>query len=78
MSDVIEPFLVMIGCDEPQTLPLSLPPPNPNSAWSSSEWVFAKQPQRWNALQNVQWDVSQLLPRLVSQQRRSLAQRKVA
>ncbi|BCG76030.1 hypothetical protein MesoLj113a_71880 [Mesorhizobium sp. 113-1-2] len=79
MSDVIEVFLeVMIGFEEREAPPRSLPPLKPNSAWSSSEWVFGNEPRWCNELQNVQWDISHLLPRLVGQQRRSLAQSKAA
>lgn len=78
MSDVIVVFLAMIGFEEPETLPRSLPPLKPNSAWSSGEWVFGIGTRRRYELQNVQWDISHLLPRLVSQQRCSLAQSKAA
>lgn len=78
MSDVIEAFLVVTGFEEPETLPRSLPPLKPNSAWSSSEWVFGIGPRRWTELQNLQWGISHLLPRLVSQQRCSLAHSKAA
>ncbi|BCG97429.1 hypothetical protein MesoLj131a_62930 [Mesorhizobium sp. 131-2-1] len=78
MSDVIEAFLVVIGFEEREALPRSLHPLKPNSARSSSEWVFGNEPRRWNALQNVQWDISHLLPRLVSLQRCSFAQSKAA
>ncbi|CCV09163.1 hypothetical protein MESS2_870016 [Mesorhizobium metallidurans STM 2683] len=46
MSDVIEAFLVVIGFEEPETLPRSLHPLKPNSAWSSGEWVFGIGPPR--------------------------------
>ncbi|QKC98916.1 hypothetical protein EB231_33180 [Mesorhizobium sp. NZP2298] len=78
MSEVIEAFLEVIGFDEREALPRSLPPLKPNSAWTSSEWGFGNEPRRWNELQDVQWDISHLLPRLVSLQRRSIAQLKAA
>lgn len=78
MSDVIEAFLVVIDFKEPEGLPRSLHPLKPNSAWSSGECVFGIGPRRWTELQNLQWGISPLLPRLVSQQRRALARRKVA
>lgn len=78
MSEVIEAALEVIGFDEREALPSSLPPLKPNSARTSSEWVFGNEPRRWNELQDVQWDISHLLPRLVSQQRCSLAQSKAA
>lgn len=78
MSDVMEAFLVVIGFEELEALPRSPQPLKPNSAWSSSERVFGNEPRRWNALQNVQWDISHLLPRLVSQQRCPLAHSEAA
>lgn len=35
MSDLIAAFLVVIGFEEPETLPRSLHPLKPDSAWSS-------------------------------------------
>lgn len=78
MSGEIEAFLLVIGFEEREALPRSLHPLKPSSAWSSSEWVCGIEPRRWNAQQNVQWDISHLLPRLVSQQRCSLAHSKAA
>ncbi|ANN60907.1 hypothetical protein EFV37_32990 [Mesorhizobium loti] len=78
MSGVIEAFLVVIGFEEREALPRSLHPLKPNSAWSSGECVFGIGPRRWTELQNLQWGISHLFPRLVSLQRRSLAQSKVA
>ncbi len=78
MSDVIAAFLVVIGFEEPEILARNLPPLNPNSVWSSAEPVFGIGSRRWTELQNLQWGISDLLPRLVSEQRRSLARRKVA
>ncbi|OBP78281.1 hypothetical protein BAE42_29460 [Mesorhizobium loti] len=78
MTGVIAAFFEVIGFKEGEALPRSLRPLKPNSAWSSGEWVCGNEPRRWNALQNVQWDISHLLPRLVSQQRCSLAHSKAA
>ncbi|PDQ22627.1 hypothetical protein CN311_02675 [Mesorhizobium sanjuanii] len=78
MSGVIKGFPVVIGFEEPDALPRSLRSQKPSSAWSSGEWVFGNEPRRWNALQNVQWDISHLLPRLVSQHRCSFARSKAA
>ncbi|UVK48989.1 hypothetical protein BPNPMPFG_006642 (plasmid) [Mesorhizobium sp. AR07] len=78
MSDVIEALLVVTGFEEPETLPRSLHPLKPNSAWSSGGSVFGNEPRLWNELQNVQWDISHLLPPLVTQQRCSLARSKDA
>lgn len=78
MSEVIGAFLEVIGFDEREALPRSLPPLKPNSACTSSEWGFGNEPRRWNELQNLQWDISHLLPRLVSQQRCCLAHSKAA
>ncbi|OBP80080.1 hypothetical protein [Mesorhizobium loti] len=78
MSDVIEAFLVVTGVEEREALPHSLPPLKPNSAWNSGDWVFGIEPRQWTEMQNMQWDISHLLPRLVGQQRRSRAQSKAA
>lgn len=71
MSDLIAAFLVVIGFEEPETLPRSLHPLKPDSAWSPGGWVL-----EWNELQNVQWDISHRLPRLISRQRCSLLTRR--
>lgn len=78
MSGVIEAFLLVIGFEEREALPRSLHPLKPNSAWSSSEWVFGNEPRRWNKLHNMPHGIPHLLPRLVSQQRCSLAHSKAA
>ncbi|PBB11775.1 hypothetical protein CK231_22085 [Mesorhizobium loti] len=78
MSDVIAAFLVVIGFEEPETLPHSLPPLKSDSAWSSGVWVFRIGPRRWNELKSVRRDISHLLPRLRSRQRCSLAHSKAA
>ncbi|PBB89663.1 hypothetical protein CK215_26240 [Mesorhizobium sp. WSM3864] len=78
MSDVIEPFLMMIGFEEPETLPHRLHPLKPSSARSSGVWVFRIGRRRWNELQSVRRDASHLLPRLISRQRSSLAHSRAA
>ncbi|PBB40026.1 hypothetical protein CK222_30125 [Mesorhizobium sp. WSM3866] len=78
MSDVIEPFLMMIGFEEPETAPHRFHPLKPDCAWSSGVWVFRIGPRRWNELQSVRRVISPLLPRLRSRQRCSIAHSKAA
>ncbi|PBB31165.1 hypothetical protein CK218_28230 [Mesorhizobium sp. WSM3879] len=78
MSDVIEPFLIMIGFEEPETLPHRFHPLKPSSARSSGVWVFRIGPRRWNELESVRWVISHLLPRLRSRQRCSIAHSRAA
>ncbi|RWE19780.1 hypothetical protein EN860_032560 [Mesorhizobium sp. M00.F.Ca.ET.217.01.1.1] len=78
MSDVMAAFLVVVGIEEPETLPHRFYPLKRDFAWSSGVWVFRIGSRRWNELESVRRVISHLLPRLRSRQRCSIAHSKAA
>ncbi|PBC00826.1 hypothetical protein [Mesorhizobium sp. WSM3860] len=78
MSDVMAAFFVVVGIEEPETLPHRFHPLKPDSAWRSGVWVFLIGPRQWNELESVRRVISHLLPRLGSRHRCSIAHSKAA
>lgn len=78
MSDVIAAFLVVIGFEEPETLPHRFYLPKHDSAWTSGVLVSRIGRRRWNELESMRRVISHLLPRLRSRQRCSIAHSKAA